>query len=344
MLVISDLHPSGTGNFGIRNFPQPSNKGSGWHSEIVNPKSKIDMIRSHYLHFLKHNLTSRIFGVKQPLLAGFKITNRCNLKCLSCPFWKKDTKDISFNKALNVLDTLYEEGVRLLIFEGGEPFIWKDGNYQLEDLIKYAKKKFFRVGITTNGTLPLNSAADIIWVSIDGLKETHELNRGKCFDKILANIKNLPHRNLLANITITKLNWNEIADLVKYLDKTVKGITIQFYYPFPNTENLSLEPKQRIKALDELIQLKKAGYKIFDSLSALQALKNNSWRCHDWLIANAEPDGKINIGCYLKDRAEISCEKCGFAAHTEISLAYDFNWGAIAVGKKTFDFRILENN
>jgi len=299
------------------------------------------MFQSHYLYFLKHNLQSRILDVKQPLLAGFKITNRCNLKCKSCPFWKKDNKDISFDKAVEILDKLYEAGIRLLIFEGGESFIWKDGNYQLEDLVRYAKKKFFRVGITTNGLLPLKSSADIIWVSIDGLKETHELNRGKSFDKIMANINKTSHPNLLANITITKLNWQETAELVKYLENKVRGITVQFYYPFPNTTDLRLEAAERIKALNELIRLKREGYNILDSNDALHALKKNTWHCHDWLIANANPDGKMNIGCYLKDRAEISCENCGFAAHTEISLAYDWNWQAIKVGKKTFDFRVF---
>jgi Fe-coproporphyrin III synthase len=299
------------------------------------------MLQSHYLFFLRHNIKSRIFGIKQPLLAGFKITNRCNLKCKSCPFWKKDKKNISFDRAIDVLDKLSDAGVRLLIFEGGEPFIWKDGNYQLEDLVTYAKKKFFRVGITTNGTLPLKSESDIIWVSIDGLKKKHELNRGKSFDKIMANIETSSHPNLLANITITKLNWLEIPELVKYLETKVRGITVQFYYPFPNTTDLSLETTNRIKVLDELIRLKSEGYNILDSIDALQALKMNTWRCHDWLIASAEPDGKMNIGCYLKNRAEISCADCGFAAHTEISLAYDWNWGAIAVGKKTFDFRVI---
>ena len=208
----------------------------------------------------------------------------------------------------------------------------------------YAKKKFFRVGITTNGTLPLESSADIIWVSIDGLKETHELNRGVCFDKIISNIEVSSHQNLLANVTITKLNCHEIPELIKFLETRLKGITVQFYYPFPNTEDLSLTKNERIKVLDELIQLKQEGYNILDSVDALQALKRNSWRCHDWLIANAEPDGRTNIGCYLKDRAEISCEKCGFAAHTEISLAYDWSWKAISVGKKTFDFRIFKIN
>jgi len=299
------------------------------------------MINSHYLYFLKHNLTSRIFKQKRPLLAGFKITYRCNLKCRSCPFWKYKTDDISYETALKVMDKFYEHGVRLLIFEGGEPFLWRDGKYKFEHLIQYARQRFFRTGITTNGTLPLKSSADIIWVSIDGLKKTHELNRGICFDKIIANIDSSSHPNLLANITITRLNHHEIPELIKFLKPKVKGITIQFYYPFPNSEDLSLTEEERINVLDELIELKRKGFPILDSTAALQALKRNTWRCHDWLIANAEPDGRINVGCYLKDRAEISCDKCGFAAHTEISMAYSWNWGAIMVGKKTFDFKIF---
>ena len=175
-------------------------------------------------------------------------------------------------------------------------------------------------------------------MSIDGLKKTHELNRGKSFDKIMSNMKTSSHPNLLANVTITKLNYFEIPELVKFLQTKVKGITIQFYYPFPNTENLSLNQTERIRVLDELLQLKKEGHNILDSQKALHDLKRNTWRCHDWLIANAEPDGRTNIGCYLKDRAEISCENCGFAAHTEISQAYDWSWQAILVGNKIFRF------
>lgn len=299
------------------------------------------MINSHYLYFLKHNLKSRLFKQKRPLLAGFKITYRCNLKCRSCPFWKYKTDDISYEKALKIMDKFYEHGVRLLIFEGGEPFLWRDGKYKFENLIHYARQRFFRTCITTNGTLPLESSADIIWVSIDGLKETHELNRGTCFDKIIANIDSSSHPNLLANITITRLNHHEIPELIKFLEPKVKGITIQFYYPFPNSEDLSLTEKERINVLHELIELKRKGFPILDSTATLQVLKRNTWRCHDWLIANAEPDGRINVGCYLKDRAEISCDKCGFAAHAEISMAYSWNWEAIMVGKKIFNFKVF---
>lgn len=296
------------------------------------------MLRSHYLYFLKHNISSRIFGRKQPLLASFKITYRCTLKCRSCPFWKMEPISIAYDDAIKIMGSLYQKGVRLLIFEGGEPFVWREGEYQLDDLVTYAKSKFFRVGITTNGTLPIETSADVVWISIDGLKEHHDKNRGECFDKIIANIKASSHSQILAHITINQLNHQEIPALVKFLSGKVKGITVQFYYPFPNTDDLWLTEPKRITVLNRLIDLKKQGYPIFDSISTLNGLKKNSWKCHDWLIANAEPDGKMNIGCYLKNRAEISCEKCGFAAHTEISKAYDWNFGAILSGQKTFNF------
>jgi len=299
------------------------------------------ILQSHYRYFLKHNLNSRLFAIRQPLLASFKITYRCTLKCRSCPFWKMEPLSISYHRAIEIMDEFHRKGVRLLIFEGGEPLLWRDENYRLDDLVRYARQKFYRVGITTNGTLPIETSADVVWVSIDGLKETHDQNRGQCFDKIMANIEASSHPQLLAHITISKLNFREIPALIEFLTGKVKGITIQFYYPFPNADDLWLPAPERSKVLDQLIGFKKQGYPIFDSIATLEALKQNTWKCHDWLIANAEPDGRMNIGCYLKDRAEISCEKCGFAAHTEIAKAYDWNWGAILAGQRTFGFRIV---
>ncbi len=299
------------------------------------------MVQSHYLYFLKHNISSRLFRIRQPLLASFKITYRCTLQCRSCPFWKMEPLTISYNRAVEMMNEFHRKGVRLLIFEGGEPFLWRDGDYRLEDLVRCAKQKFFRIGITTNGTLPIATEADVVWVSIDGLPQTHEKNRGKCFEKIIANIEAASHPNILAHITINRLNHQEIPSLVKLLATKVHGITIQFYYPFPNSDDLWLPEQDRIRVLNQLIELKQQGYPIFNSVTTLEGLKKNSWKCHDWLISNAEPDGRMNIGCYLKDRAEISCEKCGFAAHTEIAKAYDWNWGAILAGHRTFGFRIL---
>jgi len=129
----------------------------------------------------------------------------------------------------------------------------------------------------------------------------------------------------------------EVPELVRFLKGKVYGITVQFFYPYPEVENLSLSMVQKKQVLDELIGLKRKGYAVLDSYDCLTRLKDNSWRCHDFLIASVEADGKINYGCYLKNRVEeISCRDCGFAAHCEVSMAYDLRPGAIRAALDIF--------
>jgi MoaA/NifB/PqqE/SkfB family radical SAM enzyme len=299
------------------------------------------MIGSQYLYFIRHNLSCRLGGKRGPLLAGFKISHRCNLQCAACPFWRRPEGDIPLDKALKVMDELRRAGVRLLIFEGGEPFLWRDGDKRFENLVREAKQRFFAVGVTTNGTLPLETDADIVWVSIDGLRETHNRNRGPVFDRVIANVRASSHPKVLANITINRLNVEELPALIRFLAgiEQIKGVTIQFFYPYAESEDLSITPEQRRRALDQLIAMKREGLPLLDSIPVLEALKDNTWRCHDWLIADADPDGAIHWGCYLQNRGQVDCSKCGFAAHAELSLAYDGNLAAIHAGRKVFGFR-----
>ncbi len=97
---------------------------------------------THYLYFLRHNLESRLLGRKRPLLTGFKLTDRCNLRCRACPFWQRETEEMSFPQVQEVLLRMYHSGVRLMILEGGEPFLWRDGAYGLEDVVAECKKLF----------------------------------------------------------------------------------------------------------------------------------------------------------------------------------------------------------
>ena len=293
---------------------------------------------SHYLYFLTHNLRCRLRGERRPLLAGFKLTHRCNLRCPACPFWRRPQGDMPYDTALTALDTLYAAGVRLVIFEGGEPFLWHDGQHTVEDLVLACRGRFFAVGITTNGTLPLRSSANILWVSLDGPRAVHDAYRGPSYDRIMENIAAARHPNILANVTINRLNWEQIPQLVRDLRGLVRGITIQFCYPYADSEDLSVPAAARQQVLEELIALKRQGYPLLDSYSVLRRLRDNSWRCHDWLIANVEPDGRINYGCYLKGRGDIDCHRCGFAAHAEISRAFDWDPAAILTGRQVFGF------
>lgn len=291
--------------------------------------------------FLNYYIQTRFFGKKTPLLAGFKITHKCNLTCRHCPFWHENLPQMTFEEIKEVLKSLYDMGVRILLIEGGEPFLWRDGSYHLQDVVNEAKKYFLSVGVTTNGTISMELDSNSLWVSLDGLKETHNHIRGQdIFDKVIENIESSSHPNLYVNTTINKLNWQEIPEMVKFLKGKVKGITIQFYYPYENTDPLMLTKDKRIKVLEELIRLKKEGWPVVNSIKALNALKNNNWtsRCKEWMIASIEPDGTITHGCYVKNRDSVQCGVCGFSTNTEITLAYELVFESINVGRKVFQY------
>ncbi len=297
--------------------------------------SALESIR-RYGYFLSYYLGS-LAGARKPLLGGMKLTHDCNLACIHCPFWREEKGSLSFPQVISSLRTLHQWGVRIIIIEGGEPFLWKDGEHNLGAVVKEARKLFFSVGVTTNGTFPIEIDSDIVWVSIDGMKETHDRIRGQSFERIMSNIEASSHPRLYAHITINSLNWEETPRLVEFLASRVKGITIQFHYPYEGVdEELFLPFDSRRAVLDDLIRLKRRGLPLADSRACLEALKDNRWKCRPWMIASVDPDGKLTRGCYVKDRGQISCEKCGFAAHTEISLAYNGVLGAIRVGSRVF--------
>ncbi len=289
-----------------------------------------------YGTLLSYYLGTRL-GSKKPILGGMKLTRQCNLRCRHCPFWRKPAPSLSFSRAVSCMEALRAWGVRILILEGGEPFLWRDGDAGLEAVVGKAKKLFSCVGVTTNGTFPIEVDADVVWVSIDGLQETHDAIRGQSFTTAMTNIAASSHPNIYAHITINSLNWKEIPELVESLSARVKGITIQFHYPYPGVEESLLLPlAQRRTVLDRLIELKKAGLPVADSCACLEALKDNTWKCHPWMIASVDSDGILTRGCYVKRRGEISCERCGFAAHTELSLAYGGVLEAIRAGNRIF--------
>jgi len=289
-----------------------------------------------YTYLLVYYLGS-LLGRKKPLLGSLKLTHDCNLSCVQCPFRKKKTPSLSFPQALSALRTVHDWGVRILIMEGGEPFLWRDGEHDLRSVVAEAKKLFFSVGVTTNGTFPIDVDSDIVWVSIDGLEETHDRLRGKSFQRIMANIAATSHPRVYAHITVNAVNWQEIPHLVKYLSPKVRGITVQFYYPYQEIEEgLYLPFDQRRQVLEDLIQLKRQGFPLANSYACLEALKDNRWKCQPWMIASVDPSGRLTQGCYVKNRGEIACDMCGFSAHTEISLAYGWSLEAMMTGHRIF--------
>jgi MoaA/NifB/PqqE/SkfB family radical SAM enzyme len=111
---------------------------------------------SHILHLAQYYAKARFLNDKKPILAGMKITHRCTLKCKQCPYWQRPMPDLSWGMIQKIMPEIYNQGIRVLILEGGEPLLWKDGDIRVNDIVREAKKHFYCVGVTTNGTLPLD--------------------------------------------------------------------------------------------------------------------------------------------------------------------------------------------
>lgn len=277
-----------------------------------------------------------------PLLASFKVTYRCNLACLACPFHRRtsaESRPISWSAAVGALDILRREGARLVVFEGGEPLLWRDGPYRLHDLVLYARRHFLRVAVTTNGTLPLDVPAHTLWVSLDGLKETQDALRSNSFDRVSSHLRDTKHPRVFIHCTLNRANWRDLEGLAEWVRSvpTVRGMTVQFFYPYHQGEDdLALAPDDRRAAVDTLLKLKKGGLPILNSPAGIRAMADNRWRCHDDILINVDPDGAITRGCYVKSRGTINCDACGFTPVAEASGALDFVPGSLRAGWNLF--------
>jgi len=283
-----------------------------------------------------------ILRQKIPLLASFKLTYRCNLSCLACPFHRRAADEgahMSWTLAKSSLDALQREGVLIVVFEGGEPLLWRDGCFNLSDLIRYARQRFARTAVTTNGTFPLDIAPDILWVSLDGLKESHDWLRSNSYDKVWFNLRAARQQRLFIHFTVNRKNLHDIRPLLERLNNipAFGGMTMQLFYPYGQGEEpLALSAEERREVIEEVVGMKKQGFPILNSSGRLKAMIANDWHCHDDLLINVDPDGTITRGCYVKSRGRIDCSACGFSPVAEASGALDLRPGSLWAGWSIF--------
>jgi Fe-coproporphyrin III synthase len=294
---------------------------------------------ANLIQFVRPFLSYYVLGRVSPVLAGFKITHRCNLKCNHCPYWKRSGPEQDFDGVVATMARLRHMGVKILILEGGEPLLWRDGKKNIRHVIDSAREYFPCVCMTTNGTMGWEGLdLDRVWVSLDGPPRIHDEIRGRgMFSRVFKNLQRPGHAGSFVSTTINAFNAESIPQMVSMLLGVVDGITIQFHYPYEGfPDQLFMTVSERKTLLDQLIFLKRMGYPVANSYISLEELKQERWTCQDKLLANAEPDGTVLHGCYLKNRGPQECSCCGFAAHNEMTLAFNGRLESILAGMKIF--------
>lgn len=254
-------------------------------------------------YFLKSE--SYVSNIRRPAFCCIGLSTLCFLRCKMCFIWKaqyvKSLEEPTLNEWYNFIELLGDLTDNLIEINvsGGEPLL-DERNLAL---VSFSAKRGFPTSMPTNGFLIdeemahkiTDSGLNAIEISLDGInKDTHDFLRGVegCYDKVMQAISYLDkyRDNLEIGIltTISEQNLDEIIQLTECVNKDERTETIIFQaiaQPFNTafdcewynkSEYNFLWPKDIKKAnavINELIRLKKIGYKISNPISQLEVFK-----------------------------------------------------------------------
>ncbi|MBP1665737.1 MAG: metallo cofactor biosynthesis protein, partial [Bacteroidetes bacterium] len=181
----------------------------------------------------------------------------------------------------------------------------------------------------------LDTSADTVFISLDGLKETNDIIRGKAFDRIMQNILVSRHPSLYVNFTINNYNKNEILDFCNFINgvKQIKGIFFYFHSPYYGYDDLFINDEGKKEILTRLIENKNR-YKILNSRAGLKSASRNDWK-RPLNICRIYEGGERYLCCRFPGNEEL-CRNCGYLSYAEIDQVLKFKPSAIRNAIKYF--------
>ena len=231
------------------------------------------------------------------------MTERCNLKCIQCELWKNKNlpKELTKEEWMGIILCLKEwiGGPYDLNFGGGEPFIRKD----FVEIIKFCAGEGIRTRVVTNATLLDENIIEVLSkidtltlnISLDGISpDTHDYSRGKgAYQKLIDVLCSFKAKYRKCHIGITTIlmrnNFMEVLDILNKLvikDKLVDGHVLQAlwvpdvsgvyskeWYKKSNLWPTESEKENLFAVIDKLLELKKGGAPIWNSIEQLKFFK-----------------------------------------------------------------------
>ena len=279
---------------------------------------------SSFMRFAGFGIKTILFRKKDPILGTVIVTDKCNLHCKHCSVNNITAVIHPYTQIRKEMQILYDMGIRILFFCGGETFMWRDGDKTLRDLVIEAKKMgFLIVNVVTNGTWPIDlPEANLILLSLDGDKEHHNIIRGDTYDKIFENISKATADNICFYMAINQINKDCVEDVcIKARDtKNVKAVSFNFHTPYPDTKELALSKEEKAQVCETIKKMKKQKAPIFNLISAFPYLINNTFPtpCHQCVVIE---NGKISTCGRCIDVPGL-CEKCGYFFVAEYTLLF----------------------
>lgn len=265
-----------------------------------------------------------LFRKKDPILGTVIVTDKCNLKCKHCSVNNITAVIHPYTQIRQEMQQLYNMGVRILFFCGGETFLWRDGDRTLRDLVIEAKEMgFLVVNVVTNGTYPIDlPEADLILLSLDGDRERHNAIRGDTYDRILENIDRATADNICLYMAVNQINKDAIRDVCQTArdTKNIRAVSFNFHTPYPDTRELALSREEKAACCEVITSMMKEGAPVFNLKSAFPYLINNTFPtpCYQCVVIE---NGKVSTCGRCIDVPGL-CDECGYFFVAEYTLLF----------------------
>ena len=279
---------------------------------------------SSFLSLARFGLKTILFRKTDPILGTIIVTDRCNLKCRHCSVNNITSVLYPYAEIRDEMRKLYEMGVRILFFCGGETFLWRDGDRNLRVLVTEAKDMgFLIVNVVTNGTFPIDlPEADLILLSLDGDRERHNLIRGDTFDVIMENVRNASADNICFYMAINRLNKDAVREvcILARETKNVRAVSFNFHTPYPDTRELALSKEEKKACCGVIADMMKEGAPVFNLKSAFPYLIENSFPtpCRQCVVME---NGRLSVCGRCIDVPGL-CAECGYFFVAEYTLLF----------------------
>ncbi len=282
---------------------------------------------SSFLHFAGFGLKTMLLKEKNPILGTIIVTDKCNLKCKHCSVNNITAVMYPYKQIVREMRQLYEMGIRILFFCGGETFLWRDGKRTLRDLVITAKRMgFLIVNVVTNGTFPIDlPEADLILLSLDGDRERHNAIRGDTYDTIMQNIAHATADNICFYMAINQINKGAVRQVCRIAKETkhVKAVSFNFHTPYPDTKALALTKQEKAACCRQIAAMMDRGAPVFNLKRAFPYLIENTFPtpCYQCVVME---NGKLSVCGRCIDVPGL-CEQCGYFFVAEYTLLFQGN-------------------
>jgi MoaA/NifB/PqqE/SkfB family radical SAM enzyme len=263
-------------------------------------------------------------GDRSPIVAYLKITRRCNLDCYYCP-WHSSVNDyrgeLSTDAWKDIISVLMDRGVRIVVFEGGEPTLRSD----LADLLSYVDERGGKTILATNGFRPISLWSPTAFtISIDGPESLHDRVRGVgSYRRIIENLAKRKTKPVVAITVVSRNNRGYLRELLEAVSPLVDAFLFTFEYPYRTVPVVALPMREVAETKRELLALK-AKYRILNPASHLAA-QPGQWYCADWLAVTVNHEGHVEDGCFVQHVEPKDCSRCELGCFQVISGFHQFN-------------------